>query len=442
MPNPLEADGLLDRIPLYAEDNTSEKKLRYQADTPRFIIRAYREAGPLFRVVFGERKWVVLAGQEANEFVWTHSELWNYPIMFPAFLEQMGPDHLNVLEGRAHSHKRTMLQPGMNMASAMRHLPSFGEWFNHELDRKAGTGPLDLIEFWAEAIGRANAESVTRTRITECELHRLTEWEKQLLAGLSKGEARHAHYARQEYIALKSEAMALLDRILDERLADPVGRTDRFGDVLRARGSQDGGYPERQCLIDDLYYILIAGVHNTSMLINWIFLYLYFTPEWRDRVMQELEPWDGHDLMALSKMNNLKAVILEIQRLRPLIHFTLRHAAQDFEFAGFQVPAGTDILCANTCCHYLEEIYADPFAFRPERFLNGGGFAPRTNGFFGGGVHVCVGRNYAMVQAPLAVARMLKGYQVTYANEPEMKAIIGDIGSILPDSISASFQRI
>jgi hypothetical protein len=62
MPNQLEADEVLNRIPFYTEDNASEKKLRYQTDTPRFIVRAYREAGPLFRVVFGERKWVVLAG--------------------------------------------------------------------------------------------------------------------------------------------------------------------------------------------------------------------------------------------------------------------------------------------------------------------------------------------------------------------------------------------
>jgi len=47
-----------------------------------------------------------------------------------------------------------------------------------------------------------------------------------------------------------------------------------------------------------------------------------------------------------------------------------------------------------------------------------------------------------MVQAPLAVARMLKYYEVNYSNEPEMKAVMEDIGSILPDSISAAIQRI
>jgi cytochrome P450 len=334
-----------------------------------------------------------------------------------------------------------MLKPAMDMASAMRHLPGFDHWFTRELERKAGTGAVDLIEFWAETIGRANAESVSRTSLSENELHRLTQWEKQLLAGLSKGEARHAYYARPEYIALKADAMAILNRILDERLSDPAERKDRFGDVLRARGNHEGGYPERQCLFDDLYYIIIAGVHNTSMLINWIFLYLYFSPEWKNRVRQELESWDGRDLMALGQAHSLKAVILEIQRLRPLIHFTLRQAVHDFEFAGLKVPGGTDILCANTCCHYLEEIYPDPFEFRPERFMDGGGFVPRTNGFFGGGVHVCVGRNYAMIQAPLAVARMLKYYDVTYTNEPEMKALMEDIGSILPDSVSAMVQR-
>jgi cytochrome P450 len=144
--------------------------------------------------------------------------------------------------------------------------------------------------------------------------------------------------------------------------------------------------------------------------------------------------------MALSGMNDLKAVIMETQRLRPIVHFTRRHAAHDFEFAGYRVPAGTNILVANSCCHFLEEFYETPFSFRPQRFLEGGKFAPRTNGFFGGGVHICVGRNFSMLQTPLAVARMLKYYEINYTNEPEMKILAEETGRSLPASIPASFR--
>ena len=140
-------------------------------------------------------------------------------------------------------------------------------------------------------------------------------------------------------------------------------------------------------------------------------------------------------------MTSLKAVIMEIQRLRPIVHFTRRHAAQDFEFGGYQVPAGTDILVANTCCHFLEEFYEDPLSFRPERFRNGGKFAPRTNGFFGGGVHICVGRNFSMLQTPIAVARMLKFYEITYNDESGMKLLAEETARFLPVSVTASFRR-
>jgi cytochrome P450 len=440
-PPSLGKDELLGLIPVFDEESLGDKKLRRQADVPRMIVRAYRKAGPLFRMSLRRREWVVMAGPQANQFVWSHTELWNYPIMFPAFLEEMGPDHLNVLEGDAHTHKRNMLKPSMDQASAMRHLPTFDFWFKHELARKAGIGPVDLIEFWAKSIIKANAESASDESLSDAQIGILEAWEKQLIAGLTLGEARHAHYSRPEYVALKSGAMAILDRILEERLVGAKDRKDRFGDVLQLRRSQEGGLPERQFLIDDLYYVILAGAHNTSFLINWIFLYLYFFPAWRKRVEQELEAWDGNDLMALGKMSNLKAVILEIQRLRPLIHFTVRHSTQNFRFEGREVPAGVDVLCANTCCHFLEEFYDEPFEFRPQRFLDGGRFAPKTNGFFGGGVHICVGRNYAMIQAPLAIARMLKYYDVTFGNEPEMRAIVEDIGSILPEAIPASFRQ-
>ena len=394
----------------------------------------------MFRAWTEGQMWVVMAGPEANQFVWNNTELWNYPIMFPGFLEQMGPDHLNNLEGKEHAHKRAMLRPGMDRAAVMRHLPGYNHWFGVELERKSDSGPLDLVEFWAETITKANTKTVSQVEISDDEIKRLTDWEGQMLSGLNLGEARHAYYARPEYQALKSEAFALMGRMVEERLADPARWNDAVADVFCARSQQEGGYPERFRLVDDLYYILVAGVHNTARWINWILLQLHFSPEWRDRVLEELEGWDDHDVMALSSMNCLKAVIMETQRLRPIVHFTRRHAAQDFEFAGYKVPSGTNILMANSCCHFLEEFYEQPFNFRPERFLDGGKFAARTNGFFGGGVHICVGRNFSMLQTPIAVARMLRSYEISYTDPAEMKRVTEDTGRGLPDSISATFR--
>jgi cytochrome P450 len=91
----------------------------------------------------------------------------------------------------------------------------------------------------------------------------------------------------------------------------------------------------------------------------------------------ELDLWDGHDIRALAQKPKLKASILETQRIRPGIFALSKHAGEDFEFEGYRVPAGTDVLHVNTLGHFLEEVYEEPFRFKPERFLEQDNLCPR-----------------------------------------------------------------
>jgi cytochrome P450 len=436
-----EAATGLERIPLYREGATDEESSRrFEADRPGFMVRAYRQAGPIFRAEIDGRRWVVLAGLESNDFVWRNSALWNYPIVFPAFGEQMGPDHLNVLEGEAHRHKRTILKPAFDLAPAMRYLPGFNECSHLELEAAVGRGPVELVEFWAETITRANSKTVAQADISGAALKRLVRWEREMLAGIQLGEARHVHYGREEYVQLRADAMALMGEIVDQRLANPRAWDDNFAGVLQARSRQEGGYPDRSCLIDDLYYILVAGVENTSRLINWTALYCQLAPEWLERLRADLETWDGRDVAALGQMTNLKAVIMETQRLRPPAFFVPRQSAQDFEFAGYHVPAGTDFLTAHAVGHFLDEVYEDAFRFRPERFVENARFVPRANGFFGGGVHLCLGRNHTMMQTPVALAQMLKFYDLHYRDEAELRTMLASPSRPFPAEIVAEVR--
>jgi len=122
-----------------------------------------------------------------------------------------------------------------------------------------------------------------------------------------------------------------------------------------------------------------------------------------------------------SQTNRLKASILETQRIRPGIFALGKHAGEDFEFEGYRVPAGTDVLHVNTLGHFLEEVYEEPFRFKPERFLEQDKFAPKTFGLFGGGPHVCLGRNHSLMQTPVAVAQAIRNYNVVFEEPPEKR---------------------
>jgi cytochrome P450 len=381
-----------------------------------------------------------MGGLQANEFIWRNSDLWDFPTIFPAFGEQMGSDHLNVLEGDAHREKRAILKPAFDQGPAMRYLPEYNAGFARELARTADPSLRENITFWAEAITKLNAETVARVDLDEATLKRMVRWEREMLGGILIGESRHEYYRRPEYVRLREEAMELMGRVVDDHIEHPERYTDHYSRVLQARLQHSGEKPDRHRLIDDLYYILFAGVENTSRLTNAVLAQCWFSPVWLERVRAELDQWDGSDVMAVGQMTALKAVMMETQRFCPITFLLRRRSVRDFEFGGFRVPAGTTFYHASVLSHFLDEVYPDAARFDPGRFVEDGRFAPRANGFFGGGVHICLGRNYTQLQVPLAVAQTLKRYDVGYRDEQALRCLLAGAGQPLPHEIWLSLR--
>jgi cytochrome P450 len=65
--------------------------------------------------------------------------------------------------------------------------------------------------------------------------------------------------------------------------------------------------------------------------------------------------------------------------------------------------------------------------FLPERYLNGRSYPPKAIGFFGGGTHICLGMNVTHIHAPVALANVLRNYEVHYGQSPnfEVRLAVG-----------------
>ncbi len=419
----------VDEIPLYREGASDEESVRgFQEDPIGFHLHAFRRLGPIYATDFRKRTWVVLAGLEANDFVWRNWKIWDYSEANAPFLDEMGTDHVTALDGEHHRDKRTILKPAFDQAPAMRFLPEFHRLLGDELT-KVCNQRIELTKFWAKVITKINSQTVARAEIPDDVIERMAEWEYQMLRGLFLDDGRPSYIERERYRALKAETFAWLGKIVDERLANPDLYDDNFAATLRARAAQEGGSPDRDRLVNDLYLVLLAGTDNTSGLINSALILIAAYPEWLRALREELDSWNGSDLRALAQMPRLKASILETQRIRPGIFALGKHAGEDFEFEGYRVPAGTDVLHVNTLGHFLEEVYEEPFRFKPERFLEQDKFAPKTFGLFGGGPHVCLGRNHSLMQTPVAVAQAIRNYNVVSEEPPEKRVRVGYAGS-------------
>jgi len=239
---------------------------------------------------------------------------------------------------------------------------------------------------------------------------------------------------------MKKEVFAELERILDERLRSSEEPDDNLTAIIKA-SRETGQTVSRWELINTIYLILLAGIHNTSNLIHWCLLYLSSDPAWARELRDELSQWDTANFKGMNQFPRLKATIQEVQRLRPGAIIHRLTAARDFEFDGYLVPRGAEIIHVNTLVHFLDSVYEEPFKFNPRRYLGGRAYPPKANGFFGGGTHICLGMNLAMVHTPIILANVVRDYQYRFVSDPTMQVRIGLGQNQIRNQIPAVFAR-
>ncbi|MBC2607892.1 cytochrome P450 [Pelagicoccus albus] len=410
----------LEDIPVFKSHDSVEEASREFLDKPiELLLTAYQECGPIFKMAVGGQWKVILSGYDSNDFMWRNPRNFSYGIGNKPFLEQMGHDHLTGLDGDRHKLKKKILKPAFSMEGAMRYLSIFNREIEKMLSALDLDSPIETAELWARTIIRINSQTVAVSEIDEATITLLSDWEREFLKGLVKGEERHAFFEQPEYLELKGKVFSHFGSIVERRLSGDSSIQDNFAEVLAARSEEENPI-NREHAANDLYFILLAGVHNTSALINACLHFAYTRPAWLQALREEVEAWDGKDLMALAGMTRLKATIMEAQRLLPAVNLQGKFVTEAFEFKGYDIPAGTHFFHANTLCHFLDEYYENPMSFLPERFVEEGKFVPKTIGFFGGGIHLCLGRNHSMLQTPVALAHVLRKFDLKFNYDPPL----------------------
>src|SRR6185436_19640778 len=111
----------------------------------------------------------------------------------------------------------------------------------------------------------------------------------------------------------------------------------------------------------------------------------------------------------------LTNVISESLRLYPPAYALGREAVGDFEIGGYRIAAGTTVFMSPWVSHRDPRWFDDPLAFRPDRWHND--LAKRLPRFayfpFGGGPRVCIGNSFALMEAALVVATVLRRYRLS-----------------------------
>jgi cytochrome P450 len=200
------------------------------------------------------------------------------------------------------------------------------------------------------------------------------------------------------FVRLQRQADEMIFELIEERRGDERERDDVLAMLLGAR-HEDGSPMSEQELRDELMTLLVAGHETTASSLAWAFTRLPHNPRVRGRLADEVRGGDGDAY--------LTATIQETLRRRPVLpNVAPRLVVKPIEVGGWSYPVGVALVPNSYLIHHDPAIYPDPYAFRPERFLDE---PPGTYTWipFGGGRRRCLGASFAMLEMKIVLRAVL-----------------------------------
>ncbi|CAG12032.1 unnamed protein product, partial [Tetraodon nigroviridis] len=173
--------------------------------------------------------------------------------------------------------------------------------------------------------------------------------------------------------------------------------------------------------------LLIGGTETTAAWLNWTVAFLLHRPEARlppPCLLEGRYPKysDRHRLPVLCSL------VHEVLRLRPVAPLAVPHkAVRDSSIAGYFIPKNTIIIPNLFGAHHDPAVWPDPYSFKPERFLEGGGGSPRALVPFGGGARLCLGETVAKMELFLFTAYLLRDFCFCL---PDVEAALPDLRGV------------
>jgi cytochrome P450 len=216
-------------------------------------------------------------------------------------------------------------------------------------------------------------------------------------------------------------------RIIAQRRADSVDHGDLLSALLRAE-DEDGNHMTDRQLRDEAMTIVLAGHETTALALTWSWYLLSEHPLAQQRLAAELETVLAGRLPTLAEVPQLpytEAVILETMRLYPPIFGIGRESIADCQLGEYFVPAGTNVYIVPWVIPRDPRFFEEPEAFRPDRWLDG--LARRLPRFayfpFGGGPRLCMGQQFAMLEAVLVLSTIAQRWRLVHAPEHAVEMV-------------------
>ncbi|MGW1378487.1 cytochrome P450 [Streptomyces sp. NPDC002446] len=226
--------------------------------------------------------------------------------------------------------------------------------------------------------------------------------------------------------AATDELNALCDRIVADRRAvsgaDDDGQGDDLLSLLVAAGNDEDGSLDATEVREQVLIFLLAGHETTATSLAFTLHLLARHPEEQTKVREEIDRVLADRVPTaadLDRLPYLTQALKESMRLYPAAPVISRRAVTATELCGFRIPAGADVVVASWVTHRDPALWEDPERFDPSRFAPEREAARHRYAWFpfGGGPRACIGQHFSMLESVLALATLLRGYELDAVDE-------------------------
>jgi unspecific monooxygenase len=218
---------------------------------------------------------------------------------------------------------------------------------------------------------------------------------------------------------------AFVGRLMAERRAagknEGAPARDLFDLMGDARDPETGVAFTDDQLGDQVATMILAGHETTATALFWALYLLALDPVTQEEVAKEAQAASVNGALDIDRLKFTRAVMDETMRLYPPAFLIARAAGGPDTIAGIPVKPKDIILIAPWLLHRHEKLWRDPNAFIPQRFMTG--TPPDRFAYlpFGVGARVCIGAHFALVEATLALAKVVGAFRIKLVDkEPVM----------------------
>jgi cytochrome P450 len=226
--------------------------------------------------------------------------------------------------------------------------------------------------------------------------------------------------ARNLQFAYKFRSLGkLVAALMRRRASEADEHVDFLAMLMSARDKETGDAMSERELIDEVMTLVVAGHETTASALNWTWYLLALHPQVEARLHAEIDAAPVAASPSLAQMEALpyaQQVVNEALRLYPPGWLLSRRALGADVLAGFEIPAGADVLLSPYLLHRHPRFWPDPDAFKPERFASENEAERSRFAYipFAAGPRHCIGETFALYEMLMHLYKVARRYRLTY----------------------------